>query len=307
MNKIEVKSGTSFFSSRFLRAVFDRRALHWADADFLMREIAERLASRLDYIKIQPRRLLDAGCSTGADLLTLGARYPQAYRIGLDLSEAMTNAAASKCCRTGWHMLQTTHGPGIIQGDFSKIPLRNSSVDLLWSNLALHWYQEPHRVIPEWHRVLTNNGLLMFSAFGPDTLRELRAAWKEVSAFPQLELMPTDMHDLGDMLVQSHFDTPVVDMESITMTFETPQALLRDVRLLGVNLQPMLSVSLTGKQYYSSLLAALERQRRADGTLMLTFEIIYGHAWKVASRTDATGNAVIRVQDIQRDGRRYHT
>ncbi|GAB3625769.1 methyltransferase domain-containing protein [Pandoraea terrae] len=291
------------FPSRFLRAAFDRRAPHWADADFLMREIAARLASRLEYIKLQPRRVLDAGCGTGADLVALGERYPSAYRIGLDASAAMTIAAASQGAASGWRrLLRAAPAFGVVQGDFSALPLADACVDLVWSNLALHWFREPHRVVPEWHRVLSNDGLLMFSAFGPDTLRELRAAWAEVDTLPHA-LTPTDMHDLGDMLVQSGFDTPVADMETITLTFETPEALLRDVRLLGVNPQPERRGGLTGKRRYGALLGALERQRRADGTLALTFEIVYGHAWKVPSKTDAAGHAVIRVQDIGRGGR----
>lgn len=291
------------FPARFLRTAFDRRAERWTDADFLMREVAERLASRLDYIKLQPKRILDTGCGTGADLLAFGERYPQAYRVGIDASSRMAQAAAAFGAASGWRkLLRSAPAYGVVQGDFATLPFAPRSFDLVWSNLALHWYREPHRVIPEWHRVLTNDGLLMFSAYGPDTLRELRAAWAEVDDLPHA-LTPTDMHDLGDMMVASGFDTPVTDMERLTLTFESPDTLLRDVRLLGVNPQPARRGGLTGRHRLAALRAALERQRRADGTIALTFELVYGHAWKVPEKTDAQGNAVVRLQDIGRGGR----
>ncbi|WP_287496225.1 methyltransferase domain-containing protein [Pandoraea sp. CB10b_02] len=291
------------FSSRFLRAAFDRRASHWAQADFLMREVASRLASRLDYIKLQPKRVLDAGCGTGSDLRHFGDRYPDAYRVGIDASFAMARAAAAAGATTGWRRLLRSAPPyGVAQADFSALPFASRAFDLVWSNLALHWYREPHRVIPEWHRVLSTDGLLMFSAYGPDTLRELRAAWAQVDDLPHA-LEPTDMHDLGDMMVASGFDTPVTDMERLTLTFESPDTLLRDVRLLGVNPLPERRMGLTGRARLAGLRAALERQRGEDGTIALTFELVYGHAWKIPEKVDAAGNAIVRIQDIGRGGR----
>lgn len=268
-----------------------------------MREVASRLASRLDYIKLKPKRVLDIGCGTGGDLLAFGERYPDAYRVGLDASYGMASAAAAAGAATGWRRLLRSNPPyGVVQADFSALPFAPRAFDLVWSNLALHWYREPHRVIPEWHRVLSTDGLLMFSAYGPDTLRELRAAWAEVDDVPH-GLEPTDMHDLGDMMVASGFDTPVTDMERLTLTFETPDTLLRDVRLLGVNPLPERRSGLTGRDRLAALRAALERQRGSDGTISLTFELVYGHAWKVPEKTDAAGNAVVRIQDIGRGGR----
>lgn len=268
-----------------------------------MREVASRLASRLDYIKLKPKRVLDAGCGTGGDLLSFGERYPDAYRVGLDASFAMVKAAATAGATTGWRRLLRTAPPyGVVQADFSALPFAPRTFDLVWSNLALHWYREPHRVIPEWHRVLSTDGLLMFSAYGPDTLRELRTAWAEVDHVAHV-LEPTDMHDLGDMMVASGFDTPVTDMERLTLTFESPDTLLRDVRLLGVNPLPERRPGLTGRSRLAALRSALERQRRDDGTIALTFELVYGHAWKIPEKTDAAGNAVVRIQDIGRGGR----
>ncbi|VVE75315.1 methyltransferase domain-containing protein [Pandoraea sputorum] len=294
---------SSAFSARFLRTAFDRRAPNWQDADFLMREVASRLASRLDYIKLKPKRVLDAGCGTGGDLQNFGERYPDAYRVGLDASFGMAKAAAAAGATSGWRRLLRSAPPyGVVQADFAALPFASRAFDLVWSNLALHWYREPHRVIPEWHRVLTTDGLLMFSAYGPDTLRELRAAWAEVDGLPHA-LEPTDMHDLGDMMVASGFDTPVTDMERLTLTFESPDTLLRDVRLLGVNPQPERRQGLMGRARLAALRAALERQRGPDGTIALTFELVYGHAWKIPEKTDAAGNAVVRLQDIGRGGR----
>ncbi|AKJ69245.1 amidophosphoribosyltransferase [Pandoraea thiooxydans] len=288
----------SNFDSRHLRRVFDRRAPRWSDTDFLVREVAHRLLERLDYIKLAPTRILDAGCGTGADFPALHARYPQAYVVGADLSLGMARTAAEQGAADGWRRwLRRAPPQGVVQADFGALPLADGALDLVWSNLALHWRQDPHRVIPEWHRVLRTDGLLLFSTFGPDTLRELRAAWAAVDAMPHV-IAFTDMHDLGDMMVQSGFGLPVVDMETFTVTYETPAALLRDVRLLGGNPMPERFRGLTGRRRYRALCRALEQQRRPDGVLALTFEFIYGHAWRTPEKTDEQGNAVVRLQDI---------
>lgn len=298
MNPSSTADARSNFDSRHLRRVFDRRAAHWSDADFLVREVAHRLLERLDYIKLTPKCILDAGCGTGADFAALQARYPQAYLVGADSSLGMARAAAERGASEGWRRwLRRAPPQGVVQADFGALPLKDGVLDLVWSNLALHWREDPHRVIPEWHRVLHTNGLLLFSTFGPDTLRELRAAWNAVDARPHV-IAFTDMHDLGDMMVQSGFGLPVVDMEMFTVTYETPAALLRDVRLLGGNPMSERFDGLTGRRRHQALCRALEQQRRPDGVLALTFEFIYGHAWRTPAKTDEQGNAVVRLQDI---------
>ncbi|MBY0557004.1 MAG: methyltransferase domain-containing protein [Burkholderiaceae bacterium] len=270
-----------------------------APADFLRREIAERMLDRLGLVKISPQRLLDAGCGTGADLAVLQKTYAAAHILGVDAAPAMLQAARQRAGRSSSlnqllsKLLPAKAGVDLLCGDFAELPLGPLSVDLVWSNLALHWHPQPDRVFAEWRRVLRVNGLLMFSCFGPDSLRELRSAFAEAD-LAEHTLPFVDMHDFGDQLVEVGFSTPVLDMETITVTYDTAAALLADVRALGGNPLATVPRGLMGRQRWQRMLAALERGRRADGKLGLTFEVIYGHAFRPAARMTSSGEAIIR-------------
>ncbi len=160
------------------------------------------------------------------------------------------------------------------------------SVDLVVSNLMLHWHPRPHAAIPEWRRVLSAGGLLLFSCFGPDTLRELRAA--VVEALPASSPMPfVDMHDFGDMMVAAGLSTPVMDVEQLTLTYPGPRELLAEVRALGANPRSDRPTALPSGRSARRLLAALDARRDATGCIPLTFEVAYGHAWQPAAREGA--------------------
>ena len=270
-----------------------------APSDFLRREVAARMHERLELVKIAPRRVLDAGCGPGADLALLQKDYPAAQIIGVDAAPAMLAAAATPVSALKslgnmlGRLLPAKAGVDLLCADFGNLPLPSNSTDLVWSNLALHWHPQPDRVFAEWRRVLRVDGLLMFSNFGPDTFRELRSAFAELDDRPRA-LPFVDMHDFGDQLVEAGFSTPVMDMEIITVTYDSAAALLADVRALGGNPLATRARGLMGRAGWSRLLAALERGRRADGKLGLSFEVIYGHAFRPAPRITATGEAIIR-------------
>ncbi|WP_426111969.1 methyltransferase domain-containing protein [Massilia sp. PWRC2] len=272
-----------------------------ADADFLRREIASRMHERLELVKIAPRRVLDAGCGAGADLAVLQKDYPAAQVIGIDGAAAMAAAARAPAPALRAlnqmlsRLLPAKAGVDVLAGDFGNLPLPPNSVDLVWSNLALHWHPQPDRVFAEWRRVLGVDGLLMFSIFGPDSLRELRSAYAEVDEHPHV-LPFVDMHDFGDQLVAAGFSTPVMDMEVIKVTYDTAAALLADVRALGGNPLATRARGLRGRAAQARLLAALERGRDASGKLVLSFEVIYGHAFRPAPRATAAGEAIVRFQ-----------
>jgi malonyl-CoA O-methyltransferase len=175
------------------------------------------------------------------------------------------------------------------------LPFGTNSLDLLWSNLALHWHPQPDRVFAEWRRVLRVDGLLMFSCFGPDTFIELRTAFAALDETPHT-LPFVDMHDFGDQLVEAGFSTPVMDMERITVTYDNVAALLADVRALGGNPLATRRRGLIGRAAWQRMLDAFEAQRRPDGKLGLSFEVIYGHAFRPAPRTTAAGEAIVRFQ-----------
>ena len=267
-----------------------------APSDFLRREIAARMHERLSLVRLAPGRVIDAGCGMGADLALLQKAYPGAQVIGVEAALPMAAAAAGAPVPARSllsRLLPAKAGIDLLCGDFGSFPFAPNSVDLVWSNLALHWHPQPDRVFAEWRRVLRVEGLLMFSNFGPDTFRELRSALATLD--DAAHVLPfVDMHDFGDQLVEAGFSTPVMDMEVITVTYDTPEALLADVRALGGNPLATRRRGLVGRAAWGRVLAALEAQRRPDGKLALSFEVIYGHAFRPAPRVTAAGEAIIR-------------
>ncbi|MCI1041998.1 methyltransferase domain-containing protein [Caballeronia zhejiangensis] len=323
MSPTSPKTSRPAYDPRRLRAIFDGRAAAFDEVAFLPREIAERMRERLEYIKVAPMRVLDAACGAGADLAGLRERFAEASVTGIDISSAMlARARAAEATDAdngaGWRrFLPSTlakafgaRGPQLAQADFSALPFASGAFELLWSNLALHWHARPDLVFPEWQRVLKVNGLLMFSTFGPDTLRELRAAYREaertLGLAPQAHTIDfVDMHDLGDMLVESGFEIPVMDQEVLTITYKSPESLFADVTRWGA--YPFERAFDEGhadaKAVRGAVHQALEALRRDDGTIPLTFEVIYGHAWKAVPRTTADGHGIVRLEDIGRGSR----
>ena len=276
---------------RAVRRAFDRAAATYDDAAVLQREVRGRMLERLDYVKIGPAALLDAGCGTGEALPLLRARYPRARAVAFDLALAM---AARVRARTPRWRQWLGHAPAAVCGDLEALPFRDDTFGLAWSNLALQWCQ-PERVFPEVRRVLAPGGLLMFSTFGPDTLKELRAAFAAADGRPHVNRF-IDMHDLGDMLVHAGFANPVMDMEVLTVTYADVTALMRDLKAIGAhNVNAGRPAGLSGRRMLAAVREGYERFRR-DGRLPATFEVVYGHAWKPEPRKSPTGRPVIDIQ-----------
>lgn len=272
-------------SSANVNVQFARRAPLDA-AQFLYGEIAQRMLQRLSYIRINPKAVLDAGCGAGHALDPLRARYPELNYTGLDACLPLLDVAKKRYqSKPGlWQKLRNKPTPPLqfIQADMAQSGLPAQSLDLVWSNMALHWHPEPHEVLAEWRRTLNVGGLVMFSCMGPGSLAELRAAVTEAdlgTATPQF----VDMHDFGDLLIDHGFLDPVMDQEIITLTYRTPDKLLEDMQLLGGNPSIDRRASLVGRSWRQRLVQALERQRHQDGTIHLTLEISYGHAWRSAA------------------------
>ncbi|MFZ2267404.1 MAG: methyltransferase domain-containing protein [Azonexus sp.] len=271
---------------------FSRIAGDYPQGDFFAREVDRRMQERLDYVKLEPSRILDLGCSRGGSFGGLSARYPQAELLGLDLVPAMLKpeqeAPAGWLRRFGIGKLS---GPQRLAADAAKLPLKSRSTALIWSNLLLHWLDDPLPVLAEAHRVLDVGGLLMFSTLGPDSLKELRAAFADGYAHTQRFI---DMHDLGDMLVGCGFADPVMDMEVITLTYDNLDAMFAELRAAGsACAMKARRHGLTGRQAWAEARAAYEKMRR-DGKLPATFEVVYGHAWKTEAKQTADGRAIVR-------------
>ncbi|HEU0203866.1 MAG TPA: methyltransferase domain-containing protein [Burkholderiaceae bacterium] len=267
-----------------VRKQFDARAARFGAHDALVREVGRRMVERFELIRFVPERIADVGCGAGGVRAALRQRFPRARWVGIDLSTAMLarghdTARGSRSTLRRW--FGGSDGDAWICADAAQLPLADGAVDLVFSNLMPHWHPRPHTLFPEWKRVLRTDGLLMFSTFGPDTLKELRAAVGR--SLPAAMPMPfVDMHDFGDMLVAAGFATPVMDVEILRLTYTSPRALLRELRALGGNARDDRPSGLPSTAQVHALLAALDAQRGHDGRIGVTFEVAYGHAWRPA-------------------------
>lgn len=246
---------------RAARRRFERTAKTYSKFARLEDEVAARMLERLDYIRLSPVRILDAG--SGPPRRDLRKRYPRAMVIALDFSLAMLP-------QPGFWKRITGERFAAVCADMQQLPLADASVDLVWSNMALHWLSDPLPALREFRRVLSPNGLLMFSTLGPDSLMELRAAAGagRVHAF-------IDMHDLGDMLLAAGLAAPVMDMELIKFEYPDADTLLGDLRGSGqTSARADRPRGLAGRAFGQGLRRALGSQPKA------TFEVVYGHAWQ---------------------------
>ena len=291
---------------RAVRRHFARAASTYDAAAVLQREVGARMMERLDLVRLTPAAILDAGCGTGEALPDLAARYPAARRVALDVAMPMLSIARerSRSRRSLIERLLRPIGgaghdvPRFVCADAGALPFAAGAFDLVWSNLTLQWVSDLGRAIAEFHRILDVGGLATFTTFGPDTLKELRAAFLGVDALPHVGRF-VDMHDIGDMLVGAGFADPVMQMEMMTVTYPDARSLLRDLHAIGAtNATAGRRRTLTGRQRFERALEALERMpgRTADGQLSASYEVIYGHAWKPAPRRTAEGHAIVSFE-----------
>jgi malonyl-CoA O-methyltransferase len=277
---------------RQMRRAFSRAAQNYDATAVMQREVCSRMLERLDYIKLQPAHILDAGSGTGWGTRQLTQRYPGAQTIALDIAIGMLQTARG---RSGWWQKLFGGAKQMpVCADIEALPLASDSVEMVWSNLAVQWCNDLPAALIELHRVLKVDGLLMFSTFGPDTLKELRQAFNGVDQHNHINRF-TDMHDIGDMLVHGGFADPVMDMEYITLTYDDVRGVLQDLKTIGAhNATAGRSPGLMGKNAWARLIDNYERLR-SNGKLPATFEVVYGHAWKPQPRVTRDGAAIIQT------------
>ncbi|MBK7355387.1 malonyl-ACP O-methyltransferase BioC [Propionivibrio sp.] len=286
-----------FVDSRQVRRNFARAAADYDAAAVLPREVGSRMLERLDYVRIEPRQVLDLGCGTGLSLTALSERYPKSLVLGADACEAMLLAGRRRRSKSRWLFPFLHKGNALVSADALALPFKPGSMELVWSNLMLHWLDDPLRAFREMHRVLDVGGLLMFSTLGPDTLKELRESFSDGHAHTQRF---ADMHDYGDMLLDCGFADPVMDVEVLTLTYTSLDDLFRDLRQNGAACAMQSRChGLTGRSAWLSARAAYEKRAR-DGRLPATFEVVYGHAWKTQARKTPDGSAIVRFDPKQR-------
>jgi malonyl-CoA O-methyltransferase len=272
-----------------------RRRVRQSEPPWLHREIARRMAERLPVIKLQPKTLVDWGGSAGASDEFLAATYPKARRIIVEPTAELADKAR-EAHKPAWWSASRWSGPAVDVVTSSQ--LQDQSAELLWSNMALHAAIDPPAVLLQWQRTLVVGGFVMYSCFGPDTVRELRALYRALG-WPAPTIDFVDMHDLGDMMVHAGFADPVMDQESLTLTWDSPQALLAELRTLGSNASPARFDGLRGKAWLARLEDALRRKAGADGRIAMTFEISYGHAFKAQSRVRGATETSVSLDEMR--------
>jgi malonyl-CoA O-methyltransferase len=284
-----------------VRRSFDQAAASYDAHAVLQREVCDRLLERLGYTAVKPRRVLDVGTGTGYGLAHLRARHADAEFCALDIAPAMLAAARARLPQPGLMQralaqlspsaARPTH---LVCADMERLPLAANSVDLVWSSLALQWACDLESTFRGFHRTLAPGGLLMFATFGPDTLKELRAAFAAVDDAPHVNRF-LDLHDIGDMLIHAGFTSPVMEMEMLTLTYTDLRSLMRDLKGIGAhNAAAARRRGLRGKTAWRRLEQAYEANR-VDGRLPATCEVIYGHAWAGDKTQRADGRQVIEL------------
>lgn len=276
---------------RDVRRRFDHAARGFARADFVHRHAADGMLERMSPILVDPAHVLDAGAAHGAAGRALAARFRRSRVISLDRSRPML--AQAKRSRSRFSRLRE------VQADASQLPFRTGSIDLVFANMLLPWLTDAPAFFAGVARVLRDGGLFVFSSLGPDSLAELREVWQAVDDSEHVMTF-ADMHDVGDALVRAGLRDPVLDVDYLTVTYDDPPALFRDLTSAGGrNALAGRRRSLTGRGTFDRFRRALE-QRFGDGPLELSLELVFGHAWGSGPPTSPGEYSL----DISRIGRR---
>lgn len=257
------------FDKSHVRRAFEQASGHYERFTALQRNIGEELLERLRLFRLQPQRVLDVGAGTGWLTGKLMAQYPRAQVHALDLSHGMLVQAAQ---HNGWRRKM-----GRVCGDAESLPFASASVDLLFSNLAMQWCPDLPTVFEEFRRVVKPGGLILFSSFGPMTLKELRQAWAQVDEHVHVNDF-VDLHEVGDAMLRAGLTDPVVDVDRMCLHYPDVQTLMRDLKGMGAhNINHGRAHGLTAPGTMKRMIQAYETLRDGAG-LPASFEVVYGHA-----------------------------
>jgi malonyl-CoA O-methyltransferase len=273
-----------------VRRSFDKAARTYDAAAVVVGEIRNRLLERLDIVRLQPQVVLDLGAGTGHSTKALRHRYRGATVVAVDLSQAMLVEAER---RQSW-----LRRFDLVGADAHRLPIKDASVDLVFSNLMLEWCHDPDAIFQEVRRVLKPGGLLTFTTLGPDTLRELRECWQTIDSYTHVHRF-IDMHDLGDALMRAGLAEPVMDTERLTVTYADVDALMRELTASGsANIAYGRPRGLTTKARLEALRRVVNstaQSSRAGGALSISVEVVYGHAWAGQLRRPQRAGGEIRI------------
>ena len=273
-----------------------RRMARSGEAPWLHAEVARRMAEKLAIVRLRPKRIVEWWGGPGGGGELLARAYPDAERLVVE-PDARWAARSAAVVRRGWLRRWTGPSTEVVAEAQAGGRLRGDA-ELLWSNMALHAALDPPALIAGWHAALAVDGFAMFSCLGPDTLGELRGVYRD-AGWPPPTIDFVDMHDLGDMLMRAGFADPVMDQETLTLTWPDAAALLAELRTLGGNASPARLQGLRTPRWKARLMAAIEARRGADGRIAMRFEIVYGHAFKPAPRPASARETTVSIDAMR--------
>lgn len=249
--------------------------------DFIYNEIANRMAERLDYIKLIPNNVLDLGSGLGIDSSKLRNRYAKASIYQLDFAINMLKQQQDK---SGLLSKIFYKNKDLVCANSNHLPFQSQSMDIVWSNLMLPFLDDYENTFKEINRVLKLGGFFLISGFGVDSLLELRELGLRTFNFP-------DMHIIGDKLVKQGFSNPVTDLEYITIEYTDFDSLIKDIKVIGAGG----AIDIKSTLNYDRYLALKDNfnAKTKNGKFGLTLEIFYAHAWKEKVTLDLPDNQQI--------------
>ncbi len=257
---------------QLIASSFNRAASNYEAMAQIQKEIGCRLFERLYLLKMQPKYILDLGCGSGFFTEKLKKLYPKARVFSLDIAYDMLYQVKQK---ESWFKKW-----GIVNADMHKLPFVDAQFDLIFSNQVVHWSENMSGLMSELHRVMNKDACLMFSTLGPDTFKELRIAFAELDSFSHANDF-LDMHDVGDIMLAANYLDPVIDMDMLTAHYDSLASLLKSLKKQGViNINPKRNSALSGKNTFKNLDLAMQKFITDDNMYPLTYEVVYGHAWK---------------------------
>jgi len=266
---------TLFFQNSIERR-FDNCAQSFSDFDFVHRYCRKDLIDRLAPIKITPQQAVDLGSALGAGAKFLEKNYPSCQITNLDISRTMLLSSINnrKALR---HINQ-------IQASAELLPFKSDSIDLIFSNLLMPWINNLSFFLYEIKRVLSKNGLFIFSTLGPDSFANVKTAWSKIDNFEHINKF-IDMHIIGDQLLNAGLSDPILDSDRLIIKYEDINAFFKDITASGSrNCLRNRNHGLTGKNKFNSFKEYLEKLKN-NNCFNIELELIYGHAWSGAAQT----------------------
>lgn len=294
-------------------AAWARAERRWARGEglpWLHQEIARRMAERLPIIRAEPQLILEWDADAGQSGPALRAAYPHGQWIPVrqtaaskpmaetGLTPAISSRLMARLSTWRQRLLGSVPPEPPRHTGLTEAAVPDGQAQLVWSNLGLHRRADPGRVLQRWHAALAVDGFLMFSTFGPDTLKELRGIWAAEGWGPPAQPF-RDMHDWGDDLVAAGFADPVMDQETLTLTWSSPESALAELRTLGLNAHPDRYPGCRTPRWRARLQNVLQDLAGPDGRIGLSFELVYGHAFRPVPRPRVAPLTAVSLDDMR--------